>query len=128
MDRAQKQAFVAAGWEIGAHTMSHSKLPELSAAEALVEMQHSKAALETVLDTPVISFAYPYGALNEEVKALAQKAGFTYAVATDTGGLHLENDRMQIFRVNIFPHETPGSLFKKTATWYRKYYRWKRKK
>jgi peptidoglycan/xylan/chitin deacetylase (PgdA/CDA1 family)/glycosyltransferase involved in cell wall biosynthesis len=128
MDRAQKQAFVAAGWEIGAHTMSHSKLPELSAAEALVEMQHSKAALETVLDTEIISFAYPYGALNEDVKAQAQKAGFTYAVATDTGGLHLEDDRMQIFRVNIFPHETPGSLFKKTATWYRKYYRWKRKK
>jgi peptidoglycan/xylan/chitin deacetylase (PgdA/CDA1 family)/glycosyltransferase involved in cell wall biosynthesis len=128
MDRAQKQAFVAAGWEIGAHTMSHSKLPELSAAEALVEMQHSKAALETVLDTEIISFAYPYGALNEDVKAQAQKAGFTYAVATDTGGLHLEDDRMQIFRVNIFPHETSSSLFKKTATWYRKYYRWKRKK
>ena len=128
MDRAQKQAFVAAGWEIGAHTMRHAKLPELPAAEALAEMQHSKAALEKALNTPVISFAYPYGALNEDVKALTQKAGFTYAVATDTGGLNLEDDRMQIFRVNMFPHETPGSLFKKTATWYRRYYRWKRKK
>jgi peptidoglycan/xylan/chitin deacetylase (PgdA/CDA1 family)/glycosyltransferase involved in cell wall biosynthesis len=128
MDRAQKQAFVAAGWEIGAHTMRHAKLPELPAAEALAEMQESKAALEAALHTPVISFAYPYGALTEEVKTLAQKAGFTYAVATDTGGLHLEDDRMQIFRINMFPHETPGSLFKKTATWYRRYYRWKRKK
>jgi peptidoglycan/xylan/chitin deacetylase (PgdA/CDA1 family) len=128
MDRAQKQAFVAAGWEIGAHTMSHARLPALPAAEALAEMRASKAALEETLNTEVISFAYPYGALNEEVKTLAQQAGFTYAVATDTGGMHLEEDRMQIFRVNIFPHETPGSLFKKTATWYRKYYRWKRKK
>lgn len=128
MDRAQKQAFVAAGWEIGAHTMSHAKLPELPAAAALAEMRDSKAALEEALNTEIISFAYPYGALDEEVKALAQQAGFTYAVATDTGGMHLEDDRMQIFRVNIFPHETPGSLFKKTATWYRKYYRWKRKK
>jgi peptidoglycan/xylan/chitin deacetylase (PgdA/CDA1 family)/glycosyltransferase involved in cell wall biosynthesis len=128
MDRAQKQAFVAAGWEIGAHTMTHTKLPELPAAEALAELRDSKAALEEALNTEIISFAYPYGALNEEVKALAQQAGFTYAVATDTGGMHLEDDRMQIFRVNIFPHETPSSLFKKTATWYRKYYRWKRKK
>lgn len=128
MDRAQKQAFVAAGWEIGAHTMSHAKLPELPTAAALAEMQRSKVALETALNTEIISFAYPYGALSEEVKALAQQAGFTYAVATDTGGLHLEDDRMQIFRINMFPHETPGSLFKKTATWYRKYYRWKRKK
>ena len=128
MDAAQKQAFVAAGWEIGAHTMSHARLPELPAAEALAEITQSKAALEAALKTEIISFAYPYGALNEEVKALAQQAGFTYAVATDTGGLHLEDDRMQIFRINIFPHETPGSLFKKTATWYRNYYRWKRKK
>ena len=128
MDAAQKQAFVAAGWEIGAHTMHHARLPELPAPEALAEMQHSKAALEKALSTKIISFAYPYGSLNEEVKALAQQAGFTYAVATDTGGLHLEDDRMQIFRVNIFPHETPGSLFKKTAPWYRRYYRWKRKK
>ncbi|MGI4862677.1 MAG: polysaccharide deacetylase family protein [Janthinobacterium lividum] len=128
MDATQKQAFVAAGWEIGAHTMHHARLPELPAAEALAEMQHSKAALEKALDTQIISFAYPYGLLNEEVKALAQQAGFTYAVATDTGGLHLEDDRMQIFRINMFPHETPGSLFKKTAPWYRRYYRWKRKK
>ena len=61
-------------------------------------------------------------------KHLAQQAGFTYAVATDTGGLHLEDDRMQIFRINMFPHETPNSLFKKTASWYRNYYRWKRGK
>lgn len=128
MDAAQKQAFVTAGWEIGAHTMSHIKLPELPATEALAEMQQSKTALEQALGTEIISFAYPYGALNEDVKALAQQAGFTYAVATDTGGLHLEDDRMQIFRINMFPHETPGSLFKKTATWYRRYYRWKRKK
>jgi peptidoglycan/xylan/chitin deacetylase (PgdA/CDA1 family)/glycosyltransferase involved in cell wall biosynthesis len=128
MDRAQKQAFVAADWEIGAHTMRHAKLPELSEAEALAEMRQSKAALEASLGTEIISFAYPYGALNEKVKALAQKAGFTYAVATDTGGMHLEDDRMQVFRINMFPHETPSSLFKKTATWYRKYYRWKRGK
>ncbi|MFD1871723.1 polysaccharide deacetylase family protein [Hymenobacter bucti] len=128
MDAAQKQAFVAAGWEIGAHTMRHARLPELPAAEAAAEIQQSKTALEQALGTEIISFAYPYGALTEAVKTQVQQAGFTYAVATDTGGLHLEDDRMQIFRVNIFPHETTGSLFKKTAPWYRRYYRWKRGK
>jgi peptidoglycan/xylan/chitin deacetylase (PgdA/CDA1 family)/glycosyltransferase involved in cell wall biosynthesis len=128
MDATQKQAFVAADWEIGAHTMSHAKLPELPAAEAAAEIQQSKTALEQALGTEIISFAYPYGALTEQLKDQVQQAGFTYAVATDTGGLHLEDDRMQIFRVNMFPHETTSSLFKKTATWYRRYYRWKRKK
>ena len=128
MDEAQKQAFVAAGWEIGAHTMRHLRLPELPAAEAAAEIQQSKTALEQRLGTEVISFAYPYGSLNEQVKALVADAGFTFGVATDTGGLHLEDDRMQVFRINMFPHETSSSLFKKTATWYRRYYRWKRKK
>ena len=98
------------------------------AAEAATEIQQSKAVLEQRLGTEVISFAYPYGSLNEPVKQLVAEAGFTFGVATDTGGLHIEDDRMQVFRISIFPHETSGSLFKKTAPWYRRYYRWKRKK
>ncbi|MBO2009678.1 polysaccharide deacetylase family protein [Hymenobacter negativus] len=128
MDAAQKRAFVAAGWEIGAHTMSHPRLTTLPLPEAAAEIQRSKTALEAALQTQLVSFAYPYGDLNEDVKEAVRAAGFAFGVATDTGGLHLEDDRMQVFRVNMFPNETAGSLFKKTATWYRKYYRWKRKK
>ena len=128
MSETQKRAFVAAGWEIGAHTLHHARLPELPPAEAAHEIAASKTALEATLGTEVISFAYPYGALTDELKTLTAQAGFRYAVATDTGGLHLEDDRLQIFRVNMFPHETTASLYKKTATWYRAYYRWKRRK
>lgn len=127
MSEAQKQAFVAAGWEIGAHTLTHPRLANLPAAEAAHEMAASKAELERRLGIEVLSFAYPYGNLSAETKRLAAEAGFTYAVATDSGGLHLEDDRMQIFRINMFPHESAGSLFKKTSSWYRRYYRWKRK-
>ena len=128
MDAAQKQAFVAAGWEIGSHTMSHPRLTTLPLSEAIAEIQQSKIELEAALQTKIVSFAYPYGDLNADVKEAVRAAGFAFGVATDTCGLHLEDDRMQVFRVNMFPNETPGSLFKKTATWYRKYYRWKRKK
>ncbi|GAB3580658.1 polysaccharide deacetylase family protein [Hymenobacter daeguensis] len=128
MDAEQKRAFVAAGWEIGAHTMSHPRLATLPLAEATAEIQRSKTALEATLHTRVVSFAYPYGDLSEAVKAAVRAAGFAFGVATDTGGMHLEDDRMQVFRVNMFPNETAGSLFKKTAPWYRSYYRWKRKK
>jgi peptidoglycan/xylan/chitin deacetylase (PgdA/CDA1 family)/glycosyltransferase involved in cell wall biosynthesis len=128
MNEAQKRAFVAAGWEIGAHTMSHPHLTALPPSVAANEIIQSKAALESRLGIEVLSFAYPYGDLNADTKSLVQQAGFRFAVSTDTGGLHLEDDRMQIFRVNMFPHETASSLFKKTASWYRKYYRWKRKK
>ncbi len=128
MSEAQQRAFVAAGWEIGAHTLHHPRLPELPPAEAAAEMAQSKTALEERLGTEIVSLAYPYGLLSPEIKRQAQAAGFRYAVATDTGGLHLEDDRFQVFRVNMFPHETPASLRKKTAPWYRRYYRWKRNK
>ena len=128
MDEAQKRAFVAAGWEIGAHTLSHPHLTALPLPEAAAEIQRSKASLETTLRTEVVSFAYPYGDLNEDLKAAVRAAGYAFGVATDTGGLHLEDDRMQVFRVNMFPHETTSSLFKKTSPWYRQYHRWKRGK
>ena len=128
MDLTQKQAFVAAGWEIGAHTMSHPRLTTLPLPEAAAEIRRSKAELEAALQTELVSFAYPYGDLNDTVKAAVRSAGFAFGVATDSGGLHLEDDRMQVFRINMFPHETTSSLFKKTSTWYRKYYRWKRGK
>ncbi|MGI4883650.1 MAG: polysaccharide deacetylase family protein [Janthinobacterium lividum] len=128
MDEAQKRAFVAAGWEIGAHTMSHPRLPALPLPAATAEIQRSKASLETTLRTAVVSFAYPYGDLDDDLKAAVHAAGFAFGVATDTGGLHLEDDRLQVFRINVFPHETTASLFKKTASWYRKYYRRKRGK
>ena len=128
MDFAQKRAFVAAGWEIGAHTQSHPRLSTLLLPEAVAEIGQSKAALEAALQTNIVSFAYPYGDLNEALKSAVRAAGFALGVATDTGGLTIEADRMQVFRVNMFPNESAGSLFKKTSPWYRRYYRWKRKK
>ena len=126
MNATQKAAFVAAGWEIGAHTMSHPHLPQLPLAAAAAEIQQSKLALEAALQTEILTFAYPYGDLNKELKNAVREAGFALGVATDTGGLHLEDDRMQVFRINIFPHDTAASLRKKTASWYRRYFRWKR--
>ena len=126
MDPVQKAAFVAAGWEIGAHTLSHPRLTQLPLPEAAAEIGASKKALEAALHTKIETFAYPFGDLNELVKAAVRAAGFALGIATDTGGLSIEADRMQVFRVNMFPHESTSSLFKKTSPWYRRYYRWKR--
>ena len=128
MNPEQKAAFVAAGWEIGAHTLSHPRLTQLPLPEAAAEIEASKTALETALHTKIETFAYPFGDLDESVKAAVSAAGFALGIATDTGGLTIEADRMQVFRVNMFPHESTSSLFKKTSSWYRRYYRWKRGK
>ena len=124
----QKRAFVESGWEIGAHTYSHCNLTLLPQSQALNEIQKSKSILEEKLQTKIISFAYPFGIYNEEIKSLVMKSGFEFGILTDNGGMSIEDDRYSVFRVNIFPEENLFQLYKKTSNWYREYYMRKRGK
>jgi peptidoglycan/xylan/chitin deacetylase (PgdA/CDA1 family) len=128
MTLEEKRAFVRAGWEIGAHSMTHPDLTGLDGAPALGEIEESKRRLEADLGTEVISFAYPGGRVDDRVEGLVRQAGFTFGVATDTGGLHIEDNRYRVFRVNVFPGDGWFQMRKKSSTWYRRYYRWKRGK
>jgi peptidoglycan/xylan/chitin deacetylase (PgdA/CDA1 family)/glycosyltransferase involved in cell wall biosynthesis len=124
----QKRAFVDSGWEIGAHTVSHCDLTNLSNDKAMDEILTSKEILEEKLDTKIISFAYPYGNYNEPLKTMVKKSGFEFGISTDSGGLFIEDDPFAIFRVNMFPNENILQLYKKTSSWYRRYYHRKRGK
>ena len=124
----QKKAFVEANWEIGAHTMTHAHLTLLNDSEITTELSESKNNLETVLNTSVISFAYPYGDLDNRVKCLVKEVGFTFGVATDSGGMTIEEDEFQIFRVNVFPEDGWFQMYKKTSSWYRSYFKKKKGK
>ena len=126
MTTEQKGAFVESGWEIGAHTLTHPDLTLLNDEEALYEISESKKCIEAVLQTSVVSFAYPFGTYDGRIKELARRSGVLFGIATDSGGLLIEDDRFAVFRVNMFPEESMFSLFKKTSSWYRKYYKWKR--
>lgn len=111
-----------AGIEIGAHSLNHLNLTKLSEAEAFKEILESKVNLEKLLNCDVISFAYPYGYYNDQIKTLTTQAGFRCAVATDTGGLRLEDDYFAIFRVNIMPRDNGFAFWKKIQSWYRDRY------
>ena len=126
MNNQQLKQLLDAGFEIGAHSLSHPDLTQLSAADAYHEIAQSKQNLEAMLQQQVISFAYPYGNYNESLKALVKQAGFYCAVATDTGGLRLEDDRFAIFRVNMMPRDRWFQFFKKSSSWYRDRY-WRRR-
>ncbi|HEY4784802.1 MAG TPA: polysaccharide deacetylase family protein, partial [Bacteroidales bacterium] len=128
MTLEQKKAFVEAGWEIGAHTLSHPDLTKLSQEESNYEIATSKIRVEENLQSHVVSFAYPFGFYNDEIKDLVRNTGFEFGIATDTGGMTIEEDRFAVFRINIFPEENIFQLYKKTSTWYRAYYRRKRGK
>ncbi|WP_319202529.1 polysaccharide deacetylase family protein [uncultured Ilyobacter sp.] len=91
------------GIEFGGHTKTHAKLSRIEPEEAREEIFESKESLENILDKKLISFAYPYGDLNDRVKQMAEEAGYKFAVATDSGSACFSDDLFQIRRIGIFP-------------------------
>lgn len=77
---------VAAGWEIGSHSLSHPRLPELGEAAQREEIHGSKRRLEDLLGAAVRSFAYPYGLHDPVTVRLVEEAGYENAVTTAKRG------------------------------------------
>ncbi len=128
MTTDQKKAFVDNGWEIAAHSITHRDMSLLTDQEIIEELTESRRIIEETLDTEIISFAYPFGTINNRLKELTKSAGYSYGISTDSGGMTIDEDPFEIFRVNIFPNESILQLYKKTSTWYRTYYKKKRGK
>ena len=61
---------------IGAHTVSHPKLDNLSYEEQYKEIADSKLELERLLGHPIEHFSFPHGAHNGDTLAICQKLGF----------------------------------------------------
>jgi peptidoglycan/xylan/chitin deacetylase (PgdA/CDA1 family) len=85
--------------ELGAHTMHHVYLKDMPSLFAYKEIIGSKYMLEDLIHKPVVSFAYPYGAFDNNVIDLTKKAAFKTAVSTIPGVTLTESNRYFIFRL-----------------------------
>ncbi len=85
MDAGQVREWLAAGHEIGSHTVSHPHLCRISPARAREEIEASKKALEDTFGLPVPHFCYPYGEYDESVRDLVAEAGYATASTTRPG-------------------------------------------
>jgi peptidoglycan/xylan/chitin deacetylase (PgdA/CDA1 family) len=99
--------------EVGGHTNSHAKLDLLSSKEQAYEIRENKQVLETIAGKEVVSFAYPYGRLNENAKEQVKLAGYRFALATDSGPLAMHEDAHQIRRIAVFPRTDVFGLWRK---------------
>ncbi|MGC9238092.1 MAG: polysaccharide deacetylase family protein [Acidithiobacillus sp.] len=107
MDAAELRQWVAAGMEVGAHSRSHARLPELDAAALREEIQGSRTALEDLLGQPVRSFCYPYGAAGERERALVRELGFASAVTVRRARARPGDDLWGLPRVAVGGHHGP---------------------
>lgn len=82
---AQLRSLQTDGHEIGGHTLQHVDLTLLSADEVLREICDDRARL-LALGLQVQSFAYPFGAWNDDVARAAASCGYRGARALDHAG------------------------------------------
>ncbi len=85
--------------EIGTHTMHHYYLKGRIKETVSYEVLESKRLLEEWLHIPVVSFAYPYGAFDDQTIDIVKNAHFTAAVSTVPGIEASEKNRFFLYRL-----------------------------
>ena len=115
MDEQMLQEMQDYGFELGGHTFNHKALTNLEPGEVLKEIAGCKTDLEQRFHKPVLSFSYPFGAQNQEIKQMVAQSGFIYGIATNTGPDNLFSDLLQIRRNEIGPRTTLCSFRKKAG-------------
>jgi peptidoglycan/xylan/chitin deacetylase (PgdA/CDA1 family) len=87
--------------ELGAHSVTHPHLDELSQSEIEREVSDSKHQLEQLLGRRVATFAYPYGSYDRRVREAVIAAGFQSAAAVKNALSHREDDPWAIARWTV---------------------------
>jgi peptidoglycan/xylan/chitin deacetylase (PgdA/CDA1 family) len=106
-DRPQLPAAVLAALaddslvELGAHTVSHPYLDEVSLSAARREIGESRRVLEQRSGRIVESFAYPHGAYDRAVRAAVADAGFLTGAAVKNAFSHPADDALAVARITI---------------------------
>jgi peptidoglycan/xylan/chitin deacetylase (PgdA/CDA1 family) len=111
MDAADLQTWIAAGQEIGSHTMTHARLPGLDDAQLGAEVAGSKGSLEAMLMMRggVRHFCYPYGAYDAAALNATRAGGYVTATTTVRGRV-LPGESLDMLQL-------PRVLVSRTTTW-----------
>jgi peptidoglycan/xylan/chitin deacetylase (PgdA/CDA1 family) len=101
---AELRRLIGEGMSVGAHTLSHPMLSQLSPESAWIEISESRRAMEQALDKPVWALAYPFGdpsSVTPREIEMAERAGFTCAFVNVGGGLGAKTSRFAMPRVHV---------------------------
>lgn len=103
MTSAQVRELLAAGMEVGAHTVSHPILAQTAPESAEQEIVTSRRTLQHLLNDEIATFAYPNGRPGRDYEKphvdMVQRAGFEVAVSTAWGAARSTMDRYQLARI-----------------------------
>jgi peptidoglycan/xylan/chitin deacetylase (PgdA/CDA1 family) len=86
MTADELRALHRAGFELGAHSVTHPDLAALGEADCEREVIESMAALEAITGEPVRTFAYPFCRYGDAALAAVRRAGLLAAVTCEGRG------------------------------------------
>jgi peptidoglycan/xylan/chitin deacetylase (PgdA/CDA1 family) len=96
----QLKEMTAAGWAVGCHSMTHIDLT-LNHDALTYEAGNCKSFLEKEVGVPVVTFAYPYGTMDEFVVGKVAKYGYTSAVGLGTSSNHTWGTLYYLSRLEV---------------------------
>jgi peptidoglycan/xylan/chitin deacetylase (PgdA/CDA1 family) len=76
LDWNELRELMAAGWEIGSHSLNHDYLPLLADDELRRDLSGSRKILEDNLQTSVRHLSLPFGRGNQRVFRIAKETGY----------------------------------------------------
>jgi peptidoglycan/xylan/chitin deacetylase (PgdA/CDA1 family) len=109
LDWTDLERLVANDVRIGAHTRTHARLTSLPATQVRAELDGSLEDLRSRLGVHVSHFAYPYGAVDEQIAATAASR-CQVGLTTRVGPLAPDDAPMWIPRLDMYYFRRPGAL------------------
>jgi peptidoglycan/xylan/chitin deacetylase (PgdA/CDA1 family) len=107
---------VAAGVEIGAHSVNHVELDTVPRSAAAEEIHRSREQLADGLGDAVRSFAYPHGYYSAGIRQLVHDAGFDSACAVHDRWSSDRDDRFALARLIVDAGTTADELTERLRT------------
>ena len=112
----QVKAMIAAGWEVGAHTLTHPDLTKVDDATLRREVAGSRTLLQRRLGVPVNAFCYPAGRNDARVRAAVKQAGYTTATTVEPGIASPRDDPFALPRIRVNGTDSPQTVLEHIRT------------
>lgn len=104
---------------LGSHTMNHVMLTSLDIEAAKKEIASSRINLEKMVNLPIRTFSFPYGAYNEALVESCRAAGYERVFTTDPVFAFGKPDEFVVGRIAVDPTDWPLEFRLKIAGAYR---------
>ncbi len=104
------EEMLAAGWELGSHTITHADLAAANASQLVEELEGSRRELRKRFGVPVDFFCYPAGSYDDEAVAAVEAAGYRGAVTVEPGFAEPGGDPFLMPRIRVAGGAGSGGL------------------